>query len=1506
MTEGRVCVVRFVNLCFRSNPAPRDIVLELRFLGQFAILHNGEAVRLTSRPAQSLLAYLCLHAGASFRREKLAGLLWPETSDANARNNLRQALWRIRKALESDDAGQDYLLADDLSIAFKPGAPYWLDVEVLTQPLEPDAPAPQLAQVVAVYGGELLPGFYDEWTVLERERLQSIFEQRIGRLLERLLEDRDWSQAVHWSEQWIALGASPEPAYRALMIAHAATGDLATMRAAHQRCVAALRRDLGVEPSEQTTTLYEQLRNPHSRAVILPGGRLAEALAPASVVFDLRDAAPSAGEPPFKGLHYFDAADSRLFFGREQLVARLAGRLAAGQPFLAVVGASGSGKSSLVRAGLVPALTARTAGEPAAPTATWLHWRPVVFTPTAHPLHALAAAVTAGGQAGPALALAGALRSQPGALGVHLGRQAPAAGERWLMVVDQFEELFTLCRSADEQRAFVDALLAAAEPGAGAPASLVIALRADFYGQCGQFAALRQALAAQQAFIGPMSAEELRRAIEAPAQQNGWEFEPGLVDLILRDTGEEPGALPLLSHALLETWLRRRGRVLTLQAYAETGGVHGAIARSAETVYNHRLSPEQQPLARSILLRLTELGDEATDTRRRATTQELATIPGGEEQAQQVLQILSNARLVTVDQGAVEISHEALIREWPTLRQWLADDREGLRLHRRLTETAQAWEEMDHNPDELYGGARLALAQEWSESHPGDLNALEAQFLAASVEFAQRREREQAARQARELEAARALAESQRQRAEMERRLADEQRQAIVQLRRRAWLLSVALATALILAGLALFLRAQVQQTALRADANAARVEQERRLAFSRELAAAAMSNLSLDPERSILLAMAAISQTREAGLAAPREAEEALHQALLTSRLEQTLPGPYGVAFSPDGTRLATGGADSSTIVWDVASGQPVLTFTGHSGDIYGVGVRYSPDGRRIVTASADGAAAVWDAADGRELARLRGHIANVSDAQFSPDGARIATTSADGTVRLWDAATGKNLLVMRQPNAAGIAFDPQGLRLAVAVAAGGGSAVQLWDTQTGQQIGEIGLTSRGTRGADFSPDGAALAIADGAGASAIWNVQTGSRLASLDSQAPVYSVRYSPDGQRVATGGDDGVVRIWNAGTGGLLLTLPGHNGRVTNIDFSPDGNLLATASTDGDTRLWNVGPAGSREWLTLPAHDTVVYSLDFSADGSRLATSSWDRRALIWDADTGDLSTSLSEHPESIARIVFSPDGTSVATASYDGIVRIWDSTGGKLVREIAAHGPQDIDVAWDAAGQRLASGGSDGTVRIWNVATGDLLHSLDGHSDRIHRVAFSPDGSMVASASWDGTARLWHADSGDLLATLVAEGGQVKSVAFSADGGRVATAHEDGARIWDLNAANGTVQPRVTQTLVGHTGSVWDAAFNPAGNRVATLSWDGTARLWDAATGEELLVIPGENNGPDLEFSPDGRFLATTSGSGAVFVYAVHLDDLLALARSRLTRSLTQAECQRFLHVEDCPG
>ncbi len=507
------------------------------------------------------------------------------------------------------------------------------------------------------------------------------------------------------------------------------------------------------------------------------GGHIIHAAAGATVVIGERlvevgeapaDEAPAPGPPPFKGLQYFEETDADLFFGREALSAQLAARLRT-ETFLAVVGASGSGKSSLVRAGLIPAVRR---DHP--------HWQIHLITPNAHPIKGLAALLISLFESfsgkfesiNATETLMDDLMRDARSLDLAATKalnQLPHS-ERLLLIVDQFEELFTACKDEHEQRAFVDNLLYASASETHGQVIVVIALRADFYAHCARFDNLREALAKRQEFIGAMNADDLRRAIEAPAQLAHWAFEPGLVDLFLRDVGNEPGAMPLLSHALLETWQRRRGHTLTLEGYHEAGGVHGAIAKTAETIFN-QFKPEQQPIARYIFLRLTELGEGTQDTRRRVALNELMLHPEDAASIEAVLKTLADARLVTTGKDTAEVAHEALIREWPTLRRWLDEDREGLRLQRQLTEHAREWIALDRDPGALYRGTRLERAAEWAKDHAQDLNPFEREFFEASVALREREVAEREAARQKELNDARRLAEMAEARARAERRV---------------------------------------------------------------------------------------------------------------------------------------------------------------------------------------------------------------------------------------------------------------------------------------------------------------------------------------------------------------------------------------------------------------------------------------------------------------------------------------------------------------------------------------------------------------------------------------------------------------------------------------------------------------------------------------------------------------------------------------------------------------
>ncbi|MCL4301278.1 MAG: hypothetical protein KJ077_36590 [Anaerolineae bacterium] len=448
----------------------------------------------------------------------------------------------------------------------------------------------------------------------------------------------------------------------------------------------------------------------------------------------------SVSDSPYLGMQYFDVNDADRFFGREHLTAKLVSYLQE-RRFLAVIGASGSGKSSVVRAGLIPALSReQPLADGTFPPEDSFRWPVHIIAPTAHPLEALATSLTRDSESVTATAtLMDDLKTDARSLHLYavklLQRTAPKSTKLFLLV-DQFEELFTLCRDETERRTFIDNLLTAAGLSSSGtndgPTIVVITLRADFYHHCAQYNTLREALARYQEYIGPMSADELRQAIEHPAQRSGYEFEPSLVDLLLREVGDEPGTLPLLSHALLETWQRRRGRTLTFAGYHESGGVRGAIAKTAETVYNQRLTPAQQEIAKRVFLSVTELGEGTQDTRRRATQVELIPEPTEAPLVETVLKTLADARLVTTGEGTVEVAHEALIREWPTLRRWLDENRQSLQIHRQLAEDALEWDKNNRDEGYIYRGKRLTDVEKWVAEHANELTTLERAFIAAS------------------------------------------------------------------------------------------------------------------------------------------------------------------------------------------------------------------------------------------------------------------------------------------------------------------------------------------------------------------------------------------------------------------------------------------------------------------------------------------------------------------------------------------------------------------------------------------------------------------------------------------------------------------------------------------------------------------------------------------------------------------------------------------------------
>jgi WD40 repeat protein/transcriptional regulator with XRE-family HTH domain len=1169
--------------------------------------------------------------------------------------------------------------------------------------------------------------------------------------------------------------------------------------------------------------------------------------------------APAQGMPPFKGLLFFDEADADLFFGREALTARLAGHVMdltmdASTRFLAVVGASGSGKSSLVRAGLAVALMRSG-------------WDVRVFTPTANPL---------------------------GSLESNLPAAPAVVADHVLLVVDQFEEVFTLCRDEMERIAFIEQLLTAAQDQSR-KTIVAIALRADFYSNCARYPSLRRAVAAKQEFIGGMTAAELRRAIEEPAKHGGWTFEPGLVDVLLRDIGAqgasepEPGALPLLSHALLATWERRRGRTVTLEGYHASGGVHGAIAETAESVFTDQLDQHEQARARDLFLRLTKLGEGTEDTRRRATLNELVSPTGDATQLRRVLNTLAEARLVILNEDTAEIAHEALIREWQRLRQWLTQDREGLLLHRHLTESAHEWERRGRDSTELYRGARLAQVREWTSTHRERLNALEEAFLAASIDQESRAALEREAQNQRELETARQLAQAEKDRA-------DEQATSVKRLRQRGLFLAGALALALIAATFANAFARNAQQQAL--------------ISSVRELSNAAILNLEVDPERSILLALQAVNKTLAIDRGAQPEAEDALHRAVQASRVELTLRGHtdvvWSAVFSPDGTRVATASADGTAKIWDATTGEDLLTLKGSDYGIVWDAV-FSPDGEVLATAGQDGMVHLWNARTGQEVSRLVGHAEDVFHVEFSPKGSRIATISPDGTARIWDALTGKELLRLDQGSDAvpyWVAFRPDGLRIAVANTRGSNEGwVSVWDVVTGEMLFSLPDQNAFVDSVAFSPDGARMVTTSDDQTVRIWDANSGELRQTFYGQTTIVTnAAYSPDGAQIATVLGNGQVSVVDAATGREVLTLAGHSSNIRMIAFSPDGTRLVTASSDKTARVWDLGP--SREVLTLTNGPAILSQvgakLAYSPDGTQLAVAYSDPIAKVWEVRTGELLFRLAGHTDEVLFIAYSFDGSRLVTASRDGTAKVWDATSGKELLTLSGHTNAVAGAAFSPDGSRLATASFDGTAKIWDAETGQEILTLRGHTDWLASVVFSADGTRIATSSFDGTAIVWDAMTGKRLLTLHGHTNTVRQVVFNPDGTRLGTAGLDGnAKLWDAQTGKELL------TLSGHAGQVLSIAFSPDGKIVATAGGDRTAELRDSLTGKGLLTLHAPDGLTSVAFSPDGSQLAVASRDGTARIYLLKIEDLVALAKQRVTRSLTKEECQEYLHTDACP-
>ncbi|WFE35596.1 hypothetical protein [Micromonospora sp. WMMD975] len=1090
---------------------------------------------------------------------------------------------------------------------------------------------------------------------------------------------------------------------------------------------------------------------------------------------------------PYPGLSAFTEQDASVFFGRDEQATELVRRLHelgldGADRFVCVTGASGSGKSSLVHAGVVPRLRRG-------------RWQVLpAVTPGGEPLAGLAdLAVTLG--AGDRARALRDVRSRPDSLARSLAAWRTRTGHRHgrvLLILDQLEELVTLS-SAAEQATFLAQVATALDTDRRL--WVVATLRVEFL--VGLLAGPRPDLFANPVTLGTMRPADLVAVVEQPAQLAGMRFEDGLVEEIIADAATQD-ALPLLAYLLQE--LHRAagpGRTATRQAYRAVGGVAGALGRQADSVMADLRGDTSTDEVLAILLRLVAM-EGIEPTRRRVTLREFSA------DRRRVIVAFTDARLLTTDvldgEPYVQVAHEALFRRWAPLRQQVEARSEQLRRRTELERWAADWVHAGRNADYLLTGERLQLAGQW-------LEAMES---------------------------------------------------------------------------------AGQDSPAARALVTASR---SRDIAFLHRVSEAigqfALGNVDRYPELAVLLTSAALRECPPTPVA-----RQALMASLAFSHAEAVLAGHTdavrGVAWSPDGTQLATGSRDGTARIWHADTGTVVRALRGHTGMVEAVD--WSPDATRLATASRDGTIRVWEATTGTTVAVLPcGDVAR--GVAWSPDGRCLAGSSRDRTVRVWDTSAWQltTHLVGHEGDVWGLRFAPDSRTLA---SASHDRSVIVWDLAAGRP--ERRLTGHGdfVEAVAWSPDGRRIVTGSGDQTVRIWDVATGETRHVIGGHgAPVWSVAWSPDGRTVVFASGDGSIRAWNVQRLREVAELRGHSQVAWSVAMSPSGRRVVSGSGDGTARVWAVQPRGAESRL-LTGHEGPVTALALDRT-AKIVTGGADGSVRRWQPDG---TAAVTTWPEPVVALACSPVTDVLAVALRDGSVHLVGA-GGEV-----HFGEEAESLAWSPDGSRLAAGCKDNSIRLWDVRTRSAAGVLRGHADWVGALAWSPSGRYLASGSDDRTVRVWDIEHpGD---STVHPGHQnyVDGLSWAPDERRLASCSADWTiRVWDLTGAD---RPRV---LTGHEKRVRVVAWAPGGQRLASGSDDRTVRLWSPDDEQGEVIGVHRDGVTSMVWLPDGRQVATGSADGTARVWAdsVDVDELTAAARSRVFRALTEDERRAHLLPAD-PG
>lgn len=1206
-------------------------------------------------------------------------------------------------------------------------------------------------------------------------------------------------------------------------------------------------------------------------------------------------------ENPYKGLNSFEEDDASNFFGREAMTETLINKLndkGSFSRFLAVVGPSGSGKSSLIKAGLIPTLRRGVLPDSD-------KWFFAELMPKTHPLNELRVALLSVAR-NKNQHMIEQLQSSADGL-TQVVDSILGDGDELVLLIDQFEEIFTMVDSPAQSNHFME-LLYHAVTVPDSRIRVIITLRADFYDRPLMHPLFCDLIADRTVVVPPLTANELHRAIVSPLNDLDMTIDDELISLIIDEVKEQPGTLPMLQYALTRLFEKRDGKRLTVEAYQEIGGILGSLTRQADELY-YQLNNEQQIATQQLFLRLVTLGEGTEDTRKQALQSELISIGG--DAMREVFEIFGASRLITFNNDSitreptVEVAHEALIKQWMLLRQWLDSSRDDLRQQKQLAGLANEWIKSGKDSSFLASGSRLDQLEQWFNNTTLSLSENEKRFVEASLSERDRLLKEETARQ------------------ENKRRLEQ---------RARRLLLALTIASVLgAVVAIVLSLFALNQSY----EASIARQESELNARISHELTMLSNSQLLLYRDNNTDLALALALEAQKYNYL-PEQEFRILTETMYAPGTRKVITGHEGRLYesdlNADKTRLVTGSNDNTVRIWGIESSAELQRFEGHEDSI--MQVTYSPDDRLLASASLDGTVRIWDVATGETLHTLNGDgdPNGFLAVEFSPDGGVVVTGSQQNTIQFWDVESGEliNTFAPDDPETEtveghsnwvwGLTFSEDGTRL---LSGGREGLGLLWDIASAEILQTFTHTDAVYQ-LKFSDDEEQIYTASADKSAKVWDVETGEALLSLDGHtSAVYSIVVNADETRALTASQDGSIRLWKLDTGTELHNFVGHQDRVFDARFLANEQQFVSSSYDGTVRVWDIEtPQSLEEWQ---AHQSVIYSVGYDHTGNVIISTAGDSIIHLWDAQSLENIMTLREddpatddiegHSNLIVTAKMSRDESRLVSSDGETVILLWDLPSGEVIRvfpmddltteEIEGHvqGEMIWNVAFSPDDQTIYSSAFDNRVIQWDANTGEIIHVYEGHTDGVLGVVPLSDGRRFLSFSWDGTINLWDNQTHEIIRTYDGHGSRIWAISVSPDETTFVSASEDTTMIlWDIETG------AMLKQFFGHDDAVLSVDFSVDGNWLVSSGRDNRVLMWAVETGEWLREFVGNQDWVrSIDYHPfENRFI-TGDNQGFIRVWhAQNIEEIKTWAEeNRYIKELTCEERNLYRVEPLCP-